>query len=107
MDAAYASTDRGKLARRRAFVKHSTSEHGKIRHREVNNEWSKNNPQGRSAQTELNDAVKAGRLERMPCEVCGDTKSHGHHPDYSKPLEVIWLCAKHHAEEHKRLRDAA
>ena len=40
------------------------------------------------------------------CRVCG-TRSHVHlhHPDYSKPMYVIPLCAKHHKEEHKRLKE--
>lgn len=45
-------------------------------------------------------AVKTGKLKRLPCEVCGEIKVDAHHPDYSKPLEVKWLCRAHHAEEH-------
>lgn len=45
-------------------------------------------------------AVAAGLLVRQPCEVCGEQKSHGHHPDYTKPLEVIWLCPMHHRVLH-------
>jgi len=41
-------------------------------------------------------ALIKGIIERQPCVVCGDPKSHGHHPDHSKPLEVIWLCPLHH-----------
>lgn len=44
----------------------------------------------------LNNAVRDGRLKRMPCEVCGVEKVQAHHTDYSKPLEVRWLCQKHH-----------
>ena len=27
-----------------------------------------------------------------------------HHPDYSKPLEIIWLCRKHHKELHRSFK---
>lgn len=45
-------------------------------------------------------AIQCGRLTRMPCEVCGNPESEAHHDDYSKPLEVRWLCFKHHREHH-------
>lgn len=45
-------------------------------------------------------AVRYGRITRQPCEVCGEPKTDGHHTDYDKPLEVVWLCRKHHAEVH-------
>ena len=49
-------------------------------------------------------AIKSGKLKRLPCVVCGCAESHGHHEDYSKPLDVVWLCAAHHAERHNELR---
>lgn len=52
------------------------------------------------------NAVKTGRLVRLPCEHCGATKSNGHHEDYSKPLVVIWLCRPCHDTEHARLKAA-
>lgn len=54
---------------------------------------------GRAAQ-QLRDAVRSGKIERQPCEICSEPKAQGHHFDYSKPLEVRWLCPKHHREEH-------
>lgn len=46
-------------------------------------------------------AVKYGKLEKQPCEVCGTTKNvDAHHDDYEKPLEVRWLCKSHHKLHH-------
>ena len=47
-------------------------------------------------------AIKSGLLKRMPCEVCGAIKTHGHHPDYSRQLYVRWLCPLHHSEVHSQ-----
>ena len=55
-------------------------------------------PEKYTARNILNNAVRDGRVIKYPCEVCGDAKSQGHHADYSKPLEVRWLCFKHHRE---------
>ena len=44
-------------------------------------------------------AIRDGYLVRQPCEVCGNPKSQGHHEDYSKPLEVVWLCQTHHIKK--------
>jgi len=55
-----------------------------------------------SAEKIKRDARNAARsLERQPCEVCGAQKAQAHHDDYSKPLDVRWLCTTHHAEWHK------
>lgn len=44
--------------------------------------------------------MAARKLERKPCEVCGAEKAEAHHEDYTKPLDVNWLCKRHHAERH-------
>jgi len=46
--------------------------------------------------------VEMGRLVRQPCEVCGAEKVHAHHDDYSRPLDVRWLCPSHHREHHAK-----
>jgi len=54
-----------------------------------------------SAGSQARKAVKAGTLERQPCEVCGSTERvEGHHDDYDQPLAVRWLCKQHHEEAH-------
>ena len=45
-------------------------------------------------------ALRTGRLMRQPCEVCGSPKVEMHHPDYSKALDVRWLCKAHHEAAH-------
>jgi len=48
------------------------------------------------------NAVRDGRLTRQPCEVCGRTETvEAHHDDYTKPLDVRWLCRPHHRELHR------
>ena len=54
----------------------------------------------RVARSELTKALLRGDIKRNPCVVCNNDKSQGHHPDYDKPLEVIWLCRRHHQEVH-------
>ena len=57
-------------------------------------------PEKYKAVMALGTAIRSGRVKRKPCEKCGKRKTHGHHADYSKPLEVQWLCGFHHAEVH-------
>lgn len=45
-------------------------------------------------------SMRDNHLVRKPCEVCGE-KAEAHHDDYAKPLDVRWLCFKHHREWHK------
>jgi hypothetical protein len=61
-------------------------------------------PEKRRAHNAVSHAIRDGRLKRLPCRDCGDPKTDGHHEDYSKPLEVIWLCRQCHHNEHARLR---
>jgi hypothetical protein len=64
--------------------------------------WAQINPDKKCAQEAVSAAVRAGRLVRQPCEKCG-AKAHAHHDDYSKPLDVRWLCPKHHTEHHLKI----
>ena len=48
--------------------------------------------------------IKAGILKKQPCEVCGEIKVQAHHPDYNRPLLIIWLCLKHHRLLEKELK---
>lgn len=52
------------------------------------------------ARSYLKVYVSRGKVEKGVCEVCGELEVQGHHNDYNKPLEVRWLCKKHHKELH-------
>lgn len=69
--------------------------------------WQAKNRVKVRAQDKVKYEIRCGRMVRKPCEVCGDIRSHAHHEDYSKPLDVNWLCPKHHADRHAQLRKAA
>lgn len=52
------------------------------------------------ARSTLNHYLRDKKIGRPKCELCG-TKAEAHHDDYDKPLEVKWLCFKHHRMYHK------
>lgn len=52
------------------------------------------------ARSILNHHLRDNHIERLPCEICGN-QAEAHHNDYDKPLDVRWLCFKHHRLYHK------
>lgn len=60
-------------------------------------------PRKNRARANLRYAVKAGKVERKPCEVCGAESAEAHHDDYDRQLDVRWLCRPCHVQEHRRL----
>lgn len=51
--------------------------------------------------TRTQRAVRNGKLIKLDCEICGSKNSQAHHEDYSKHLEVIWLCPLCHKKKHQ------
>lgn len=64
--------------------------------------WREQNPEKYRAHNKVNNAVRDGRLIKpKSCEECGKKDNlHAHHEDYSKPLDVIWLCVRCHGKRH-------
>lgn len=61
-------------------------------------------PERYAAKLAVRNAVRRGDLSRPSrCENCGERRRlNAHHPDYSKPLEVKFLCHRCHGDEHLR-----
>ena len=62
--------------------------------------WRRANPEKYRAHVEVQKALISGELKKAPCEVCADPIVDAHHDDYSKPLDVRWLCRQHHVRLH-------
>lgn len=58
-----------------------------------------------NAHSDVHRAVERGVLVRpTSCEKCGRAVSlHAHHEDYTKPLDVQWLCRSCHLRRHSQL----
>lgn len=54
------------------------------------------------ARSDVNHAIRDGKLKREGCEICGSSESEAHHDNYNFPLDVRWLCFSHHREWHKK-----
>lgn len=73
--------------------------------KDYNKEWRLRNPEKVRAHWQVGNAIRSGVLKRQPCECCGNEKSHAHHEDYSKPLEIKWLCHRCHWNEHGWIKE--
>lgn len=80
--------DEANRARRNALMRGYAKAHGTRAHH--------------AARRKVRSAIVAGKLKRQPCEVCGASRVHAHHDDYSKPLAVRWLCHPHHVAHHAK-----
>lgn len=73
----------------------------KAKARRVTIKWREKHPEAYRAQTKVGNAIRDGKLFKGPCAECGETEGvHAHHADYSKALEVAWLCPLHHHRHH-------
>jgi hypothetical protein len=55
----------------------------------------------------IGKATQKGVLVRPRyCQYCYlECKTQGHHLDYLRPLEVIWLCPQCHTDEHLKMKE--
>ena len=72
-----------------------------IKHRAGVKKWAAEHPAATRAKNVIHNGIRAGRIFRPGvCSRCGEiARIEGHHPDYTKPEEVIWLCRICHEGE--------
>jgi len=71
--------------------------------------YKANHPERLAANRDLLRALARGEIHRQPCFLCGDTLVSAHHPDYSAPFDVLWLCNGCHSRlryKSQEVRDA-
>lgn len=107
----YRSPHRRAMAR---TAENQRRDHGSLRQKEHVKSalYRKRHPERARAKEIMNEAVAAGRINRLTsCEECGlspapkrngASRIQAHHSDYSAPLSVFWLCEPCHMKRHRR-----
>lgn len=112
----YRAYDRMRLQRdahRRAAAKaYMLTDRGKEVGKKARARFVAMSPEKRAAHVILNNAVRDRRVFKpKQCSRClahpPSRQLHGHHHDYTKPLDVEWICTVCHGKEHWGKDDAA
>ena len=99
----YYASERGHERCKVAWERYSTSERGKKTHRKNNNIYYQKHPNEIRARRVIGHAIHNGKLSHVSkylCRTCDNQAQEYHHPDYSKPLEIVPLCRKCHVFIH-------
>lgn len=91
--------EKNKDKRLASMKKYMQTEAGREAHARAVKKWQSLNQKRRAANVILNHALRDGKVAPLPCFICG-AKAVAHHPDYDRPLDVVWLCQAHHKQAH-------
>jgi len=104
---AYFYRDRRTKDERRSWCKKCDNART-IKYRKANidlcRSWERTYPIKKKAKSCILTAIRSGRIVRgKKCEACGNKeKLNAHHDDYSKTLDIRWLCVPCHQEWHTK-----
>lgn len=89
-----------RVAARKEYMQTAT---GKRSHARALKKQREISPEKYNARAVFWRALKSGKLKKQPCFECG-APAEAHHPDYNRPLDVVWLCSKHHKAVHRLVK---
>lgn len=100
-----------RAARLKGMRQYAATDNGRKKTLSAKRAYAARHPGRRAANIALCNALRDGRVTRDPCHCCGAAEVEGHHADYSRPLDVTWLCVEHHNQLHTehaaRMREIA
>ena len=90
---------------RERHKRYQKTEAGKNSIKKSHKKYQSEFPEKRAARVILGNAVRSGLVEKPDhCSKCGkkevSRRIHAHHHDYTKPVDVTWLCTQCHKDEH-------
>ena len=101
----YRVLNRERLREYAKSSKYRKTERGRATRQKAVERYRKKNPLKFKVYSAVSYEIKNGRMERGECEFCDtNNKTHGHHEEYNKPLDVIWLCPACHKKWHRALK---
>ncbi len=87
-----------------ARLEYANTPKGVAAHNRAKFKWSERNKKKRHVAIAVNNAVRDKKITKPDsCQECGkvNCRIEGHHDDYTKPMEVRWLCSTCHRAWHK------
>ena len=90
--------ERGRTEERKAKVRRDAVKYNRT---EACRKFREKFPEKYAAHSAVNYALRKGTLTKLNCEECSRPDTQAHHEDYSKPLDVVWLCVDCHMRRHK------
>lgn len=103
-DAKYLATANGRAVRYQNSRRYDQTHKGHLAHAVGDINYRRRHPEKKLAHDTLRHAVDRGELTKP--DVCSinpplnsyhEGRIEAHHPDHSRPLDVVWCCARCHA----------
>lgn len=99
----YYATEKGKIKKSEGIKRHRATEKGKASNAKANKKYRQKD--SNKVKIKARDIARR-KIQSSFCSIEGCNKEgEKHHPDYNKPLEIVYLCSKHHKKEEKKIQN--